>query len=361
MISALRSLLLLAGLSLFWAAPAHATDRKTAKKATKAAKAADGGDYEKAIVLGLEVLDADPSNLDAAWAVGCGAAMLVLSGQVAPDGRDTLVTGAVALLTIVENDASDPVRAAMARGLITDLTGNAYVLPRPEPTCSNEALLQYAAAEAMFGKGQMEAARALYEQAIAACPTNATWIVYMGDTWMDIDTAPALAAYDRALAIDPCHPQGHRFAADVLMRAETVEGVLRGREHALAAVACDPTYDEGWATYAIYVKAEGQAVISRSPAAADAEGYKVYQDALAATPGDDPLKRRETAIREVFKQGPPETPLWTLLLDASGKGMLEEAILFELLDEELGPLYLEQRVARLERLSAYVVAEHVTK
>lgn len=361
MVRALWSLFFALALGLGGGPSAHAADRRTEKKAEKAAKAADGGDYERAITLGLEVLEKDPVNVDAAWAVGCGAAMLLLNGGVPDDQSQTLRTGAVALLGVAAQDPQNPVRAAMARGLITDLTGSAFVLPRVDPVCPDAALGVYGAAESAFGKGEMGLARALYERAIEACPANATWIVYMGDTWMDTDTGLALAAYERALAIDPCHPQAHRFAADVLMRSDTEEGVRRGYDHAIAAVACDPTYDEGWATLEVYVQADGARVVPRSPPAADAEGYRVYQDALAATPGDDPLQRRETAIREVFKQGPPETPLWTLLLDASGKGLLEEAILFELLDEELSDAYLSQRAPRLVQLRAYVVAEHVTK
>ena len=338
---------------------AEAGSRRVEKKAAKAAAAADRGDYKTAITVGLEVLDKDPGNLNAAWAVGSGAAMLLMQGGIADSEKETLTQGAVALLTVASHDPRNPVRAAMARGMLTDLTGSSFVLQRMEPSCPPAANSAYDQAEAAFGRGDMEGARGLYEQAIAACPANATWVVYMGDTWMNSDVSQAVVAYERALTIDPCHPQAHRFAADALMHSADVAGVARGYDHAMAAVACDPTYDEGWATLAVYVKATGKALVPRANASDDAEGYKVYTDALAKAVGDDALARREAAVREVFKQGAPDTPLWRTLLDASGKGLLEEAILFELLDEELSYVYLGQRATRLEQLKAYVSAEHV--
>lgn len=358
MIPLLRRAGALLALALLLGAPAEAGGRKLEKKAEKAAEAADAGDVRKAISLGLEVLEEDPDNLDAAWAVGSSMATLLLAGSVPAEDEAELRRGTLLLLEAAGADPVHLVRAATARRLHAQLGGQRYVLPRPEPACPPEAVADFDRAEVAFGQGRMVEARGHYTAAIAACPTNPTWIVFLGDTWMEEDRAQALAAYDRALVLDPCHPQAHRFAADLLMRASAPEELERGVRHGLAAVACDPTYEEAWVTLNGVLQSRGQRAVIRVEPSADAEGWSRYQAELARTPGEDPLARREAAIRAVLREGPPETPLWQAITAASGKGWLEEAILFELLDAELGPVFLAERAGRLERMRAYVELFH---
>ncbi len=356
MSSPLRALALALALAL--PSLAEAGSRKLDRKAARAAEAADHGDLAKAVDLGLQVLEVDPGNVDAAWAVGVAMSALLRSGAVASEDEQEIRAGTLALLTVAGEDPLHPVRAATARRLLSELQGDRVLLPRLEPTCPAEAAAAFTAAEDDFGARRMSEARAHYEDALRLCPTNATWIVYLGDTWLDEDRAQALAAYDRALSLEPCHPQAHRFAADVRMEPEDEHEVALGYTHALNAVACDPTYEEAWVTLGGYLRARGQRTLPRWEARADVQGWERYQEALKATPGDDPLARREAAIRAVLREGPPDTPLWAGIMDASGRGFLVEAILFELLDEELVPVYLAERSARQDRLRAYVEGFH---
>lgn len=348
----------LALLALLLGLPAEAADRRLEKKAARAAEAADRGDLKRAAELGLEVLERDPNNLDAAWAVGVTMATLLQSGAVSPEDDAEIRAGTIALLERAGSDPLRAVRAATARRLLAEIAGDRVLLPRLEPQCPATAVAHFTQAESAFGARKMTEARGLYERALAECPTNATWVVYLGDTWMEEDRAQALAAYDRALDLEPCHPQAHRFAADVRMRVETEEDRTLGLAHAYAAVACDPTYEEAWVTLAGYLNDHGRRVIPRWNATSDAEGWARYQAAMAATTGESPLAHREAAIRAVLREGPPDTPLWQRISTASGQGWLEEAILFELLDADLVPVYLAERSARLERMSAYVERFH---
>jgi len=355
----LARLLAAGALSLVLLAPeAHAGS--LARKAAKAAEAADRGDYDKAMKLGLAVLDKDPDNLDAAWAVGATMATLLGSGSVPAEKRAALRDATAGMLALAAQDTGNPVRAATARRLRAELVGDTVMLPRTEPSCSADSVATFDQAESAFGQRHMEDARALYTKALEGCPTNAAWVVYMGDTWMDEDQQQALATYAHALTVDPCQPQAWRFTADVLLRHEPFSEVAeQARQASLAALACEPTYDEAWITLGGVLSSSGQTPVARFQPGDDGPGWAVYQQALTTAEGADPLARRVAAVRAVLRQGPPETPLWGLISNASGKGMLEEAILFDLLDQELIPVYLAQRVDRLPRLKAYVEAVHV--
>lgn len=351
--------LTLALLACLFSAPALASDRKLEKRGERAAQAADRGDLEKAVKLGLKVLDQDPQNLDAAWAVGVSMATLLQSNMVGPEDEAEIRAGTLALLALAGADPKHAVRAATARRLQSELAGDRVLLPRVEPECPSSAVQDFNQAETLFGQRRMSEARAYYQRALDACPTNATWLVYLGDTWMDEDRAKALAAYEQALVLMPCHAQAHRFAADVLMRTETEEEQTQGRAHAYAAVACDPTYEEAWVTLGGYLAATEQRALPVWSRSTDVEGWAIYQDSLNQTADEDPLRRREQAIRAVLRQGVPQTPLWQNISQASGQGWLTEAILFDLLDPDLVQVYLDQRAAREQRLIGYVEDLHV--
>lgn len=340
--------------------PAAARAGSLERKAAKAADAADHGDYSKAMKLGMAVLEKDPDNLDAAWAVGATMATLLSSGALPREQQASLRDATAAMLALVGQDTQNPVRAATARRLRAGLVGDTIMLPRIEPTCSAESMATFNKAETAFGEGHMADARALYDKALEGCPTNAAWVVYEGDTWMDEDQQQALATYARALDVDPCQPQAWRFTADVLLRHQPFSEVAdQARQAGLSAVACEPTYDEAWITLGGVLLSSGQSPVARFDPTQDAPGWEIYQQALAAAEGSDALDRRVAAVRAVLRQGTPETPLWGLISNASGKGMLEEAILFDLLDKELIPVYLTERVERLPRMKAYVEALHV--
>lgn len=245
---------------------------------------------------------------------------------------------------------------AVALGIARTMLGiwnEGEILPAPSPECPPEAKARFDAAEAAFGRHDPAAALAAYEDALALCPNESTWWVYSGDALhMQGNLRGAVARYERALEIEPCHHVAHRFAADVMMGypdlTETEASKLT--QHALDAVVCNPHYDASWSTLGALVKGADRRVDLRVN---DPQGYDFLVSRSGSGPGDA-LDRREAAARAVLAEGAPDTPLWTVLGMAEKVNSLRVAVAFETLDRDLADAYRAHRLEMVEGLRAWV-------
>lgn len=364
-------MLALLGLALAWAG-----DREAAEKlAAKAAKALQEGDVMTAIRL-LDRADArDPNVPQVHFLRGT---LLVGLAQLDPENAAKYDAWWRAELETVIRLAPDSEMAAISR---EGLGVKAFSLPEPDFGCPVAATTALDAAERAFAAGDLGAARTSYRVAIAGCPANGRWHVYLGDTWFrERAMEDAEREYRAALAITPCDPMAWRFLGDVLFvggrEAEAWSAVVR-------SAACDPTYQPGWADLraaslkrgralevpAFAPKRDGTVTVAPGAGADALSGqlqevlvWQAYDAAVTGATGSVLERRRAgvTAGLAAYHEELGVLPLWRTLGAAAKTGHGDAAIFLLLLDPELAPEFVAWRAEHLEESAAFI-EQHLVK
>ncbi len=348
------------------------------KKAAKAADFADqadraerSADFVTAAKLASKALKLDPDNMRAHFVFG-ETLVAVASGSDSETSRQ-LLAGALYEMQRVVELSPDSFEGAVAAGLLKP-TAETGLVPQPDVQCSQPAQAEFNKAEAAFARHDYVAAKASYDTALQACPTNPTWWLDSGDAWFSQnDYAGAETRYDKALALAPCFAPAYRFKAD----AEIGSGdAPAGFVDATRAVACDPTYDIGW-TYlrGLWSQANGRLVWSRptrisAEAAAkgtgEAKAWAAYWQARSEPlpdPHDDAavLARERKAVsagvdvwRTLLPTEHEANPMWAELAEARDSNALDPAIFLWLLDKDLAPAFATWRNEHLPETVAYI-------
>lgn len=286
-----------------WAGPAD----PGAKLAEQSAQALDVGDTVRAFELAAKAIKRAPDS-GAAWRAMLFAA-LELESQLEGSPKDELgrlILGAAQRVVALRPDMTAVgIAQTTLDGRVKPEAGALAELIEPSPTCTPAGLDALGRAERAFSKRDMPTARAAYDEAIPAC------------------NPPTLAA---------------------------------GARHALQAVACNPSYDAGWATLLVYVEAGDKTLRPRWTPSEDPRFWSSYKAAIQGTGGLEP---RVAAVRKLLVTQPPQGWLAGALRDADAAGLLEAAILVDLLDADLVNVMLAERVARLDQLAEVVRRYHI--
>lgn len=279
------------------------------------------------------------------------------SGQPCPEAEvDRMFTS----FELVARQDPTGVLGGLARGVLAALRpppGGAP-LTYVGPPCPPEAEAAFEQAEAAFAEARLEVALERYTEAARACPAHPTYEVWRGDALYGLRRYDeAVAAYTHALELEPCYWVAHRFLADTLLAKGDARGAF---DHAVWAVACNPTYAEGKGTLgSILTSAGGRLPWPTVPARAAQPTAAAPWPEVAArraellAGGADALDAEREALRAVLPTAPAEFE-WAVLRAADKDGKLDAAIFLTLLDEPLHAAFLAWRVDHAEELRALV-------
>jgi Tfp pilus assembly protein PilF len=264
----------------------------------------------------------------------------------------------------------------------------------PDPGCSADAQVHWDAAEVAFGQHDAGAAQAAYAKAVEGCPEHATLRVYYGDVFhIQNDFAGAVAQYQVALELEPCHWQAHRFLADSYIALGEVEGTFA---HLATSIACNPGYTPAWAQLSGILGHLGievrQPVVDKqhmlalvatdslpegkepsSEVSLNARVWSGYAEALAAEKDQRPeaatLEQERAAVRAALAGldtdlAPvswklPGLQVWGLLARADQQGQLDMAIFVLLHDQDLADDFLAWREDNIEALREWILSTMV--
>lgn len=359
MSSLLLALLLAVG-SLHAAEPTP-KQRKAESMAQEAQAALDRGDFEDAFQLARRALKKDEDNVRAHYVRGVLAELVGTAAENEADRKAALLLAQVDFTYVSQADP-DGILGGLARGRLTGRNDKRPSLPVPEVGCPPEAVAAFDAAEVAFSRHDAKTAEQLYLVAVEACPTNPTWQVYLGDAYfVQNDRAEAIRRYERALVIDPCNWQAHRFLADQYIGAGNG---AQAYAHLLDALSCNPNYAEARGAMGEVVRsgsvplrwpdAPSQA---GQPGAGGAWAMLAAERATAQGAGGSPMEAERAAVRAAigkWRAAPTADPAFRLLSDAEAAGTLDAAIFALLLDAPLFPEFLTWREAHRGDLRAYI-------
>ncbi len=254
---------------------------------------------------------------------------------------------AVAPGSVILGVAGATVQSARSPALLTVLS----------PACDAPARSHFRSAEAAFASGRFGDALAAYDAALARCPENSVWWTWSGDAALrTAGLDAALVRYEKALAIDRCNHIAQRFVADLGLRiaAPTGDEIQRSLSAALAAVACKPDYEPGWATLSGWAQLAGLQLVPGTLAAMDAAGLRTLQTAAALQPGETVLDQRVAALAALKASGPPAGMLLGLLSEIDDPALLRPVLAWETLDATTAADFRALRVEALPVLVEWI-------
>ena len=329
--------------------------------AVEAQDALGRGDYLTALKQMEKALGKNPDNVRAHYVRGVLAEVVAAGSTDPKEARQVLVV-AQADFTYVSQQDPDGILGGLARGRLTGQTARRPSLPVPEVTCPPEAQAAFDAAEAAFSRHDAKTAEQFYATAVAACPANPTWQVYLGDAYfVQNDRPEAMRHYERALAVDPCNWQAHRFLADQYIGAGQDPDAYA---HLVEALACNPNYAEARGAMGEVV-ARGSVPLrwpdapAQGAQAAAGEPWATLaaERTRALTGGATPMDAERAAVKAAlvaWRAKRTANEAFRLLSDAEAAGRLDAAIYALLLDAPLFPEFLTWRAAHRDELAAYI-------
>lgn len=348
-------------LALILPAQAGRADRK----ADKAYAAYNDLNMDKAFKHCSKALRIDPSHVQASAV--CGGVLMQVGTQY--QDAELLQMGAGLLDYVASVDPGHPIVTTWDAML--KMWSRPTLIPEPEVRCSPATQAAWNKAEEAFGRGDMKGAKDYYEVAALGCEHPQLW-TYYGDTFFhENDFAGAIAAYDHAIAIEPCYWAARRFKGDALYKQGYAD---QGIRWTASAIACNPTYETAWAWL------EGG--MDPRVAAARASGKPHFSDdtiemtmqmsgpwtldiqlmygvGLAAELPTQLARERNAVTLVLGSMEGREArgmELWELMDEANSRAQLDPAIFVLLLDEALVPEFLDYRQEHLEELTDFVIS-----
>ena len=352
-------------LSLLLIAPVHAG--RADKKAAKAMHAYDNVQMYKALKHCSKAMKIDPTHVDANAV--CGGVLLVIGAESQDAELMTMGSELLAFVGTVEPD--HPIVTSW--DALLKMMTTPQLIPEPDPHCGPAAMGAWDKAEIAFGQGDVLGARDHYEAALNSCEHPRLW-TYYGDTFFNLgDLDGAIAAYDRALEIEPCYWVARRFKGDALFQKGFQDEGIRWTASALA---CNPQYEPAWAYLQPVLDDRVQAArapkprfepgvlemnVEDQPAPWTSTVLVMYGVTLAQ-PGNR-LAMETLATNVVLDHlvaedtlHDPGMELWQLLAEAQTAGQQEEATYVLMLDEFLLEGFMSYREENLDGLTDYILS-----
>jgi len=345
--------------------PAHAG--RPDRLASKARQSYLEVDLEKAFSRCSKALDIEPDHVEASAV--CGA-VLMQAGMLYSDPE--LLDAGTLLLEYVRS--VDPTHdLVVSWDALLKMATTPQLLPEPQVRCTPAAQGAWDRAEEFYAQGDMDQAQEYYQKAAHSCEHPQLWTFY-GDTFFhQEDYEGAIAAYDHALAIEPCYWVARRFKGDAFLKqGRTTDGI----RWVASAIACNPTYEGAWAYLDSQIDPRVGSARSAQKPRFEAGSIQLALDApapwtpdiqlvygAAFVPGLSRLAQERSAVQTVLQyvaeqqqQRDPGMELWQLLAEAQERGQTDEAILVLMLDEALVEEFLAYRDQNLDRLTDFVMA-----
>lgn len=349
--------------TLAFAAPGEPTarERKAAEYASQAHDALQEGRIEEAYKLADKALKKDGANVRAHFVRGM--ILLVLAGETQEEDKQKMfIAYSRSDLEFVSKNDPEGTLGGIARGFLSGGGQGRPSLDVPAVTCPDASVSAFNAAEQAFSHQDFPTARVAYLLALEGCPQNPTWHVFLGDVYFaEGDRAEALRRYDRALALDACNWQAHRFIADHAVTSGQLDVAY---DHLVDAVSCNPNYAEGRGSMGDLLRSSGgkyrwpdapsQGVEAQSGepwATLAAERAKAVEAGASRMDGE---RVGVKAALAAWRAAPTENEVFRLLDEAEAAGKLDHAIYALLLDKALFESFLAWRVDHRAELADYI-------
>ncbi len=349
--------------TLAFAAPGDPSprQRKAEEMAAQSQEALQAGRVDEAFELAQKALKKDGGNVKAHFVRGM--VLLLLAGQETDVKQQaTLIDYSRSDLDFVSKNDPEGVLGGIARGFLSGGGKTRPSLTPPPVTCSDASVSAFNAAEQAFGRQDFATARLAYLLALEGCPDNPTWHVFLGDVYFsEGDRAEALRRYDRALAIDPCNWQAHRFIADHAIGAGNMDLAY---DHVVDALSCNPNYAEARGSMGDIVRGAGGTLRwpdapSQGMEAQSGEPWATLaaERARAIEGGASKMDGERIGVKAAlvaWRAAPTDNEVFRLLDEAEGAGKLDHAIYALLLDKALFESFLAWRGEHRAELADYI-------
>jgi tetratricopeptide (TPR) repeat protein len=194
-------------------APQSKTDAELRAEYDKAQKLYEASNFVAALPLFEDLYAQQPKSL--VYEERLAMSLLGAAGNMAPDAGKAAHARAKRLLLDAKSKGDDSQLLTTLLEKMGDGDGSSAMPAAP----LTPAQTDFAAAEKLFGAGDIKAALVLYEKALEEDPTYYVAALYAGDALFKTgDCAQAGVYYAKAVAIDPDHETAYRYWADCLMK-----------------------------------------------------------------------------------------------------------------------------------------------
>ncbi len=275
-----------------------------------------------------------------------------------PEGFEPLAR-VEASIAELQSVAPNSVSLAVARGALQQLFGAALLEVIPPP-CAPGVDGLYQRAEVAFAAGDRAAALTLYDAALEQCPTHSVLWTWSGDAVLYLSgPRAAIGRYRKAVEVDACNHVAWRFIADTTFALPDQDPAdLRlGFNAAVRAVACNPSYGEGWSTLSRYVDLIGGELMGEPLGKMDRSSLRTLLTAADLRKEDSVMARRTGAFHEL--QSSQDGVMFNILGMYGSEPGFPVVLAWETLDAEVSAEFRAARVQALPMLESWILSTRV--